>query len=521
MPRPRPAALATLLALTLGTLPAVAQDSGEASDRLEAVEAEMSAAQAEAERLRREANALAETLLATTREMVATAAEVQHQEAAVQGMEGRLAELTAQETAKAAEQEARSAELAATMSALTRLARRPPDALIAMPVSLTELYHTGRLMAALVPAIEQRARELADDMESLQRIRAEALEQQASLGPALAALGEKQTRLAALVSETARLRGEALGDQQAAAERAQALADEAASLRDLIDRLADVQTAEPELAEAALAEAAQDVAAQDTGAQDTGDGQTFVTAQTPDGALPPVPPAKPEPAFLVVAATEPAAGADAVPVEPVETEILVPTAGETAQEPVEEGAALVAPAEEAAVEEAQEPAVEAMEEPAPEPADGMAVAAVPPVEDAPPGTFAAAKGRLPMPAAGQIEVRFGEPRGDGSLSQGLVLDTREGAQVITPYDGEVVYAGPFRDYGQLLIIAHGGGYHSVLAGFAKIDATVGQWVLAGEPVGVVGSGPGGKATLYVEFRYDGQPIDPMPWLNATLDEGNG
>ena len=478
MPRPDRAARAALLALALATEPVAAQvqDAGQASDRLESVEADLATATAEAERLRREADALAERLLAATRAMVAAAAEVQRQEAQVQAIETRLAELTAQEETKAAEQEARRAELAATISALARLALRPPDALIAMPVSVTEIYHTGRLMAALVPAIEGRARELSADVAALQALRDEVLAQQAALGPAIAALEAKQADLAAQVSETARLRGEALGNQEEAASRAAALAEEAASLRDLIDSLADAATAEP--AVAALTGSEAEPALED--------GADFA-------ATPPVPAAKP--LRIVVASAAPA---EAVPVEPVEAESVAEPAAQSA-----DGAAGTAP--EADGEAEAEAAAQA--------------AAALPAAGGAPGSFAEAKGRLPFPAAGRIEVRFGQPRSDGSLSQGLVLDTREGAQVITPYDGEVVYAGPFRDYGQLLIIAHGGGYHSVLAGFAKIDATVGQWVLAGEPVGVVGSGPGGKATLYVEFRHDGQPIDPMPWL--TLDEGNG
>ena len=71
-------------------------------------------------------------------------------------------------------------------------------------------------------------------------------------------------------------------------------------------------------------------------------------------------------------------------------------------------------------------------------------------------------------------------------TQGLSLATRPGASVLAPADGWVVYAGPFRSYGQVLILNAGDGYHIVLAGMERIDAALGQFVLGGEPVAVMG-----------------------------------
>ncbi|MCW9046109.1 MAG: peptidoglycan DD-metalloendopeptidase family protein, partial [Alphaproteobacteria bacterium] len=92
---------------------------------------------------------------------------------------------------------------------------------------------------------------------------------------------------------------------------------------------------------------------------------------------------------------------------------------------------------------------------------------------------------------------------------------RLGAHVVAPYDGRVVYAGPFRGYGQLLIIEHGEGYHTLLAGMERIDSVVGQWLLAGEPIGVMSKNKSKKPTLYLEMRKDGHPINPVPWLVAS------
>jgi septal ring factor EnvC (AmiA/AmiB activator) len=71
-----------------------------------------------------------------------------------------------------------------------------------------------------------------------------------------------------------------------------------------------------------------------------------------------------------------------------------------------------------------------------------------------------------------------------------------------------------------LIIEHGDGYHSLLAGLERIDVTVGQVLVAGEPVGIVKSGEE-KPSLYLELRRNGQPIDPLPWLSPRDEKVTG
>jgi len=124
------------------------------------------------------------------------------------------------------------------------------------------------------------------------------------------------------------------------------------------------------------------------------------------------------------------------------------------------------------------------------------------------------RGKLPPPAVGRILGRYGEALSTGLTQKGLTLETAPGAQVVAPYEGNVVYAGQFRGYGELLIIEHGEGYHSLLAGLSRIDSTIGQWVVAGEPIGVMGRSETRKPVLYVELRRNGQPINPLPWLAA-------
>ena len=107
------------------------------------------------------------------------------------------------------------------------------------------------------------------------------------------------------------------------------------------------------------------------------------------------------------------------------------------------------------------------------------------------------------------------------------MATKPGAQVTTPCDGWVVYAGPFRSYGQLSILNAGGGYHVLIAGMERISVNIGQFVLTGEPVATMGTtsqvasifAPNvSQPVLYVEFRKDGTPIDPGPWWASREGE---
>jgi septal ring factor EnvC (AmiA/AmiB activator) len=150
---------------------------------------------------------------------------------------------------------------------------------------------------------------------------------------------------------------------------------------------------------------------------------------------------------------------------------------------------------------------------------------------APAVAFASTKGLLPRPANGVSLKTFGDADGLGGTTQGVSIATRASARVSSPSDGWVVYAGPFRSYGQLLIINAGGGYHILLAGMERIDVELGQFVLAGEPVALMGSrllassstvGMGAtQPVLYVEFRKDGNSIDPAPWWARSNDEKVG
>jgi septal ring factor EnvC (AmiA/AmiB activator) len=185
----------------------------------------------------------------------------------------------------------------------------------------------------------------------------------------------------------------------------------------------------------------------------------------------------------------------------------------------------------AAIEEQRaEPAADvarAVEAPASSQATSPAqVASVPATALERPGSvrpFPTRRDSLRLPVTGSLAVGFGEPQADGidARSRGIYMETRPGAQVVAPYDGQVVFAGRFRRYGLLLIIEHDGRYHSLLSGLERIDAVVGQWVLAGEPVGVMAGRTASGPRLYYELRRDSQPIDPLPWLAMDEERARG
>ncbi len=165
--------------------------------------------------------------------------------------------------------------------------------------------------------------------------------------------------------------------------------------------------------------------------------------------------------------------------------------------------------------------------------------------------FSKTRGVLPLPVSGKRLRSFGDNDKFGTISRGIVIETRGGAQVTAPADGWIVYAGHFRSYGNLLIINAGGGYHILLAGMEKIDVSLGQFVLAGEPIASMaamndevtmretadtGAKKGRSAsrlvsigknemagkrapTLYIEFRKKGRPINPDPWWAGRGGKG--
>lgn len=136
--------------------------------------------------------------------------------------------------------------------------------------------------------------------------------------------------------------------------------------------------------------------------------------------------------------------------------------------------------------------------------------------------FAAQKGQLAYPAEGQIAKRFGDDTGLGQPLDGIVIATNPTASVTSPATGLVEFAGSFRSYGEMVIINPGRNYLILMAGLGQVGVSAGQAVKAGEPVAAMGEKPVAMALakdltlattpmLYVEFRKNGEPVDPTPW----------
>ena len=128
------------------------------------------------------------------------------------------------------------------------------------------------------------------------------------------------------------------------------------------------------------------------------------------------------------------------------------------------------------------------------------------------GAFARAYGRLPYPLHGTTVAHFGDTMVGGAHTKGITILGRPSARVIAPFDGMVLFAGPFKNYGELVILDHGDDYLVLLAGMDHITTAVGQEVLAGEPIGQVKSA---RPELYLEIRKSGQAIDPEPWFSKN------
>ena len=331
--------------------------------------------------LARQAARLAQELGTLRAQLVAAAEAVQQQEARITLINARLDLLRAEEATRSEALMREHRDLAVVLASLARLSRQPPATMVAGPGAAIDLVRSSLLLAAVVPGLQERARDAVNELVSIRELRRAIAEEQAGLADAHRQLETERGRLAGLLeqkgAEQAQTQTAALAERQ----RVTRMAAEAQDLRDLLGRL---------------------------------DAEPGFDVGPPEGTRP----------------------------------------------------------------------------------------------------FAEARGRLPLPARSKVIRSWGDVDPLGFPARGLTVEIVEGAQVVAPYDGRIVFADAFRSYGQLLIISHGGGYHTLIAGLYRIDGQVGQWLLAGEPVGQASHGENGKSTLYVELRRNGEPINPLPWLSA-------
>ncbi len=438
------------------SIPARAQDAAPDPAKLKSLERDLRQIQSERDKLQNQTAASARALEAIRADTITTAKEIQDQEHSLTLLETRVAELETDSQRLTKALGRRDVQMVEVLLAIERLALRPTDALTLSPLSPSDAVRSAILLRSALPNIRQSSVNLQGELKDLYRVRTDLVTHKEQAAAGAAALLEKHKRLDALVREKADKHETLLALGQDINQRMTRMAQEAADLRALFAKLAEEKTRR-EASERQQAERQQAEREK----------QQKLAAQP-----------APQPA------TQP--GITPVP-KPG------PSADKPGNKPAERQMASLPPSSRPGNEEAVT------------------------------RSFAKARGTLPFPVEGKLASRYGEASqtaGEaGLLAKGITITARAGAQVVAPFDGIVAFAGPFRGYGQLLIIEHSEGYHTLLAGMGRIDGVVGQRVLAGEPIGVMEDS--GAPSLYVELRRDGQPINPLPWLASRAGKNNG
>jgi septal ring factor EnvC (AmiA/AmiB activator) len=414
----------------------------EAQKKLDETSQKLQSSRAQEQGLSQDIAALAEARAKLNGDLIEAGKQVQASEAKLSGTEAKLAELTDQVTVIRNSITDRKETIVKMLSAMQRIGRTPPPALVTRRDDALAVVRSAMLLAQVFPELKYQADNLSQELDGLVKLETGIREQRD-----------------AEQSETDRL----------AAERGR------------IDKLLEekkAKLAQSEVELAATRQSAEQQAAEET--------ELNALIARLDGRI-----AKAE-------------------VAQYDAEV----ATEKALRAREQQQALSTPGNEKVIEIKPE---------------STKLAFASPARLKPAMPFELTKGTLPLPAQGKRVKRFGEADGVGGTLRGISLQTRGEARIIAPTDGWVVYAGPFRSYGNLLIINAGGGYHVLLAGMGRIDVSLGQFVLAGEPVAVMGAalqaGQGNndnsRPVLYVEFRKDGRPIDPGPWWAEASEKVQG
>jgi murein hydrolase activator len=447
------------------TVPAVAQAPSKADDvkkKLESKRNELQDVQKRTQSLQSDVEGLASERERLNSRLVETADLIKKSEAQLTTIETRLGELEEQQRILKGSLNQRNDQISKLLSALQRMGRNPPPVLITQREDALQMVRSAMLLSAAFPELGTQAKALTARLTELVRVMTEIRTQRDDLRTEMTRLGDARTRLAGLMEEkkvTLDARQSELKQMRTAA------ADISRNVNDLNELISKLdQAVKDNTGLGAYDEQRKQAAAN-------------ITPNTPNitpNSPPTIPPNSP--AALPEMSKAPPKNAP----------------GATSQK----GTDFV--------------------ELSPSATLGS------PGRIKPEIAFSEANGRLPMPAQGRQVLGFSEKTQFGGQSKGIVLETRQGAQVTSPCDGWIVYAGEFRSYGQLLIINAGGGYHVLLAGLSQIDVQPGQFVLAAEPVGTMSgwaqqaqpAASNNAPVLYVEFRKDGKPIDPDPWWVA-------
>lgn len=412
----------------------------EAQKRLNETEQELHTSREQEQGLAQDIAALAEERARLNRELIEAASRVQASEAKLSETEGKLAELTDQVNVIRTSITERKTAIVKMLSAMQRIGRTPPPALVTRRDDALAMVRSAMLLAEVFPELKYQADNLSHELDGLVSLENGIREQRDAEKAETDRLAEDRTHADQLLEEK-RIK---LAQSQTALSQVRLAAQEQAAAVGNLSEL--IQKLDQQIAKAEVAQYDAELAAEQA-----------LRAKQQDQAL-------------AVAGNE-----RVVELKPDSTKV-----------------AFASP-------DRMKPAI----------------------------PFDSAKGSLALPAQGKRLKRFGDADDAGGTVKGISLQTRPEARITAPSDGWVVYAGPFRSYGQLLILNTGGGYHVLLAGMSRIDASLGQFVLTGEPVAVMaapgsqGRNENSRPVLYVEFRKDGKPIDPDPWWAAASEKVQG
>jgi septal ring factor EnvC (AmiA/AmiB activator) len=414
----------------------------EAQKKLDETSQKLQSSRAQEQGLSQDIAALAEARAKLNTDLIEAGKQVQASEAKLSETETKLAELTDQVTVIRNSITDRKETIVKMLSAMQRIGRTPPPALVTRRDDALAVVRSAMLLAQVFPELKYQADNLSQELDGMVKLEAGIKEQRDTEKRETERLAAERGRIDTLLEEKKAKLAQSEVELTATRQAAEQQAAEETELNALIARL-DERIAKAEVAQ-----------------------------------------------YDAEVATEKALRAR------------------------EQQQALATPGNEKVIEIKPE---------------STTVAFASPARMKPALPFELTKGTLPLPAQGKRLKRFGDADGVGGTLRGISLQTRGEARIIAPTDGWVVYAGPFRSYGNLLIINAGGGYHVLLAGMGRIDVSLGQFVLAGEPVAVMGAvlqaGQGNndnsRPVLYVEFRKDGRPIDPGPWWAEASEKVQG
>jgi septal ring factor EnvC (AmiA/AmiB activator) len=436
--------------------------------------------------------------------LIDTAALIQRSEGQMTGIEGRLSELEEQERIVRGSLAQRHGEIAVLLSALQRMGRNPPPVLVTRREDALKMVRSAMLLSSAFPDLRDQALALGTQLADLQRVMGNIRTEGARLQAETDRLNEARTRLASLME----VKKSTLADRQSQLANVRMATSDISkrvnNLSDLINKL-----------------------------------DAAVTEKTGLGAYDDELKKRRQAQGVQAASAAPASGPQIISPPPIDgaakTNVRI---AETAS-PLQLTSPTATPAKAAAAAVASKVAAQSAQTASASNGQKVAMVELEPGgaslirgssgRIAPAIPFSEARGKLPWPAQGRRALGFGERTQFGGQSKGIVLETRSSAQVTSPCDGWVVYAGEFRSYGQLLIINAGDGYHVLLAGLSQIDVQPGQFVLTAEPVGTMSGGqknstsaaPVSGPVLYVELRKDGRPIDPDPWWASGQQKVQG